>query len=453
MGSAYEIDIGDVVDAQRIRAFNIKLFIWSFLLLLTDGYDFAAAGFAAPSLIKAWNIQNLAVLGPVFSASLVGIALGAPLLGYLADRVGRKKVLILGTVIFSIFTFAAAWADGVSSFLVLRFFAGVGLGGVMPVTITLNAEYMPRRVRATLVSLVFVGLPVGVGIPGLVTAFLVPYYGWPIIFLIGGVVPLVIAACVGLTIPESAKFLVLRADRHRELAAVVRLIAPGLDVPADAQFVMREDGPSGKAGFRELFTGDLAVKTPLIWLLFATVGMVLYFIQTWLPTLLGTVGVPPAHAAIATTLYQAGAIVGTLAIGLPVDRYGAWPLTVAIALASPVVALLGTPGLGESTLMGLLFVSGALILGAQNGLNAFTSMVYPAAVRAKGVGTALAIARVGSISGAVIGGFLIAAHLSLEALFLYTATPMIVASLAACFLSYRYRTRKRQLSSPPQHSM
>ena len=441
MDARQVIDVGDLIDAQRLRAFNVKLFVWSFLLLLTDGYDFAAAGFAAPSLVKAWNIQNLAVLGPVFSASLVGIAVGAPLLGYLADRIGRKKVLVGGTLVFGIFTLAAAWAADVPSFLALRFFAGLGLGGVMPITITLNAEYAPRRIRATFVSLMFSGLAVGVGVPGVVTAWLVPIYGWPVIFLIGGIVPILIALCIAVTIPESAKYLVLRGDRPAELAATLRRLAPDVAIPADAQFVMRQDGPTRKPRFSELFAGGLAVKTPLLWALFASVGMVLYFIQTWLPTLLGSVGVPAAHAALATTLYQIGSLAGTLALGLPVDRYGAVPLTIALALAVPLVAVLGTPGLDETILLALLFACGALIIGGQNALNAFSSTVYPAFVRANGVGSCLAVARVGSISGTIVGGFLVAAHVPLRELFYIIASPLIVAAVISFALSRAHPVR------------
>src|ERR1700742_1212627 len=212
-----EIDIGDIIDAQTLRVFNIKLLVWSFLMVMADGYDFSAAGFAAPSLIKAWHIQNLAALGPVFSASLVGIALGAPLLGYVADRIGRKTTLITGAVIFGVLTLAATQASGVMPFLILRVLAGIGLGGVMPISIALNTEYAPRRLRATLVTLMFCGFSVGVGLPGFVAAWLVPSYGWQAIFLIGGLFPLVIAACVAFTLPESAKYLVVQGNRDEEV--------------------------------------------------------------------------------------------------------------------------------------------------------------------------------------------------------------------------------------------
>ena len=435
MAHGTDVDVSEIVDAQRLRAFNVKLLAWSFLLLLTDGYDFAAAGFAAPSLIKAWNIQNLAVLGPVFSASLLGIALGAPLLGYLADRIGRKTVLVSGTVIFGLFTLVSAGAGGIPSFLVLRFLAGIGLGGVMPISITLNAEYAPRRVRATFVSLMFTGLAIGVGLPGLVAAWLVPVYGWPIIFLIGGGLPIVLAACVALTIPESVKYLVLRGGRQAEIVSILAKIAPDRSFAPTSRFVLRQDGPSGTPRFKDLFAGGLAVKTPLLWIMFATVGMTLYFIQTWLPTLLGAVGIPAAQAALATTLYQLGSVAGTLLLGWPTDRHGAWPLSVAILLAAPIVAILGTPDLGEPVLMTLLLICGALIIGTQNVLNAFTSTIYPAFIRANGVGSCLAIARLGSISGTIVGGFLVAAHLPLRELFFITAAPLVIAAVVGFLLA------------------
>lgn len=436
MDQAREIDIGDVIDAQQIRGFNIKLVAWSFLLVLADGYDFSAPGFAAPSLIKAWNITNLAVLGPVFSASLVGIAIGAPVLGYLADRIGRKKVLILSTVMFALFTLAATQATGVGSFLILRVIAGLGLGGVMPVSVALNAEYAPRRLRATMVALMFSGLGVGVALPGLVAAWLVPHYGWRVIFLIGGLFPLIVAACLVFVLPESAKYLVLHGGHRNRLVGIVQKIAPQLTIPSSAKFVLREEGTHAKPSLAALFAGDLAVKTPLLWILFMTVGMVLYFIQTWTPTLLGTIGVAPSRAALATSLYQFGSIAGTLALGLPVDRFGARPLTLALALSVPAVACLGLASVSEPALMALLFFCGALILGGQNALNALAGLIYPSFIRANGVGMCFAIVRVGSIFGTVVGGFLIAAKLPIRQLFLITAGPMIIAAIA-CYLLER----------------
>jgi MFS transporter, AAHS family, 4-hydroxybenzoate transporter len=429
------VNISDVIDAQKLSAFNVKLLLGSFLLVLTDGYDFSAPGFAAPSLIKAWHIENLAVLGPVFSASLVGIAIGAPLFGYAADRVGRRRPLIVGALIFALFTLIATQASSVFELLVLRFLAGIGIGAVMPISIALNTEYAPRRLRATLVTIMFSGLSFGVGLPGLVSAWLVPTHGWQIIFWIGGLIPLVIVAYLAFALPESAKYLATRQGREGEIAATLREVAPGLVLPANPRFVASEKTSSGKSVFRQLFAGDLAVKTPLLWLLFTAAGMVLYFIQSWLPTLLGTVGVPPAHAALATTLFQVGSLAGTFALGLPIDRYGMWPLTIALALAVPVVACLGLPGLSEPVLMTLLFVCGGLIIGGQNALNAVAGMIFPSSVRANGLGTCFAVVRLGMMFGTIAGGLLIAAKLPISRLFLIAAAPMALAAIAAYFLA------------------
>src|SRR5215210_4223235 len=185
MNQLQTLDVARLIDERPVTGFNIFLVVFSFLIVLSDGYDITAIAFAAPELLKEWQITNRAALGPVFSASLVGILVGSPLLGYIGDRYGRKTATVISCVIFGIFTLAAVWATSLNQLLWLRALAGLGLGGLMPNMIALNGEYAPRRVRATLIILMFCGVTLGGALPGAVSSWLVPIYGWKIIFIIG----------------------------------------------------------------------------------------------------------------------------------------------------------------------------------------------------------------------------------------------------------------------------
>ena len=235
-------------------SFQIKLLIWSFFVVLIDGYDIGAIAFAAPHLVKAWGIQPHA-LGPVFSSSLIGILFGSAMFGWIGDRYGRKAALIWSNLLFGVFTFGAAYATNLDQMFWLRLIAGIGIGGVIPNVVAINAESAPRKLRATLAIIAVGCVPIGGAIPGLISAIYVPTHGWPILFQVGGIVPIVIGLAGFFGLPESIKYMALhessarqdgkadrrdpprlpgaaqRALRARGRAAAVQGLQPGLSVP------------------------------------------------------------------------------------------------------------------------------------------------------------------------------------------------------------------------------
>src|ERR1700685_253806 len=214
-----EINISRLVDTARLRPFHLWLTFWSLLAMMADGFDLLNASIAGPALIKEWGISR-ASLGPVFSASLVGFLVGAPFFGYLGARLGRRLAIISSLIFIGITTLACAWATDLQQLLWLRFLSGLGLGGVLPNVIALNAEFVPKRLRATVLVVVAIGISLGGAIPGLVGVALMPTYGWPVIFVVGGIVPLAVGIGMVFAIPDSIKFMVLRGGHD---AAVTRL--------------------------------------------------------------------------------------------------------------------------------------------------------------------------------------------------------------------------------------
>ncbi len=220
MKEAARLDTQELIDQRPLNRFQYRLLALCAASVLMDGFDAQAIGFVAPSLVEQWHITRPA-LGPVLSSGLAGMLMGALLFGTLGDRFGRRRILILCTLWFGAFSLLTARADSVSSMLLLRLITGLGLGGTLPNAISLTSEYMPRRLRATGVTLMFCGFPIGAAIVGLVAASLIPRFGWPAVFVVGGVLPCIIAVFL-LSLPESIRFLLLKGEEDKRVADLLR---------------------------------------------------------------------------------------------------------------------------------------------------------------------------------------------------------------------------------------
>ena len=428
------IRIDQLVDGQRFGRFNLSLLLWSFLAMFADGYDITALSYAAPVLQKLWHVPK-ENFGVVMSAHLFGILFGAPLFGLWGDRRGRRSAIVAGSVIYGVASLGVVWTHSVSQIELLRFVTGLGLGGIMPNTIALNSELAPRRLRATLVTLMFVGITVGSSMPGLVVApNLLPRYGWTVLFFVGGLVPLAVALGLALRLPESVKYLALRPHRRRELLRISRRMRPDLRLSEDAQFLPDSGAESPGAAataLSQIFKGSLGRITPLLWLCFATALMSNFFLNSFLP-LIFSGHIDARHAAIAAGLYSVGGTVGGVLMSALLDRFGVVVIAALFAVSVPAIAALGWVQPSFGPLAVLTALAGLGVLGAQFGNNAAAGLLYPTGVRAKGVGWALGIGRFGAILGPLLGARLLG--LPARELFLAAAAPMLVGAVAACVL-------------------
>src|SRR5215467_8174328 len=234
------IQVSRLLDERGLSSFQVKLLAWSFFIALIDGYDIGAIAFAAPSLVKEWELEP-GSLGPVLSASLIGILFGSAIFGWIGDRYGRKAALILSNLLFGLFTLAAAFSSNLDQMFWLRLLAGLGIGGVIPSVVAINAESAPRKLRATLAIIAVGCVPIGGAIPGFVTASLVPQYGWQIIFMIGGIVPILIAIVAQIGMPESVKYMALHESQSDKMERLINDISPGYPVAPGAKFVIEDE--------------------------------------------------------------------------------------------------------------------------------------------------------------------------------------------------------------------
>lgn len=429
------IDVEKLVDEQRLGRFNLNLFVWSFLAMFADGYDLAVMSFATPELVRLWHVPPDS-LRVALVASLFGIVFGALIFGVIGDRFGRKRAIVTGCLIYGLATLAIVAAEDLTQVGWLRFLTGIGLGGLMPNTIALNSELSPKRWRATLIVLMFVGITLGGVAPGIVSAWLVAEHGWTILFVIGGTAPLAIAAGVALWMPESVKLLARHPARRATLLKTARRLRRDLDIAEAAVFQVQRAAEITGSGLRQIFSGGLAPITALLWVLFAAALLSNFFLNGWLPLIFTGNGLTAHEAAVATTWYHVGAALGGLAVSVVLDRFGVVIIAVLFSLAGPCVAAIGWPGHSFATLALLVSLSGFTVVGAIFGINASAGLLYATEFRSKGVGWAFAVGRVGSIAGILIGGALVARKLPLPELFLAPAAPMVIGALAAFGLVY-----------------
>jgi AAHS family 4-hydroxybenzoate transporter-like MFS transporter len=432
-----------LVDDQKIGAFNIRLLVFCWLAMFADGYDISAMPFAAIDLAHKWGVAR-SDFGVVFSASLFGVLFGAPLLGFVGDRFGRRIAIVVGSAIFGAFTLAMIWATNLEQMTVLRFIAGIGIGGLLPNTIALTSELSPKRWRAMLVVLMFTGITLGSGTPGPVAGWLVPIYGWKIIFLIGGIVPLVVAAVLTFVLPESVKFLAARPHRRADLLKTARAMRPDLTLADDAQFVFERPveagaspspGSAGFLGLRRIFEGSLAAITPLLWVCFCMTLMANYFLNNWMPLVFESHSLTPRQAVIASTLYHVGGTIGGIVVSLLLNRFGFVAIAVLFGFSAPAIAAIGINGLSPDAIAFIAGFAGLGVLGVQFGNNACSGLIYPTEARSQGAGWALGVGRFGSIVGPLAGAWLVARKTPFDELFLWASLPMAVGTVSAILVA------------------
>jgi MFS transporter, AAHS family, 4-hydroxybenzoate transporter len=380
-------------------------------VLFLEGYDIASVGYAVPSLVDVWKVHPQAFT-PVLTAGNVGLLLGSLFAGLLGDRLGRKPVLIGCAVVFGLLSLMAAFAPSPLYLAVLRFPTGLGLGGGIPLAVALAADFAPAETRGRLVILTCLGVGTGFTLGGLMASRLVALFGWPAIFVTGGLLPLALVPVLWLWLPESP---VMREETHQR-----HLVAP-------------------------LFQRGLASTTILLWAinLFSLLGF--YFILQWTPAILHSTGIAPARAILGTTMYAAGVIAGPLLIAPIVDRFGMERvLTYGLALGALCVFSIGLFN-PPFRLLSIIIFGAGIAGGCQAGINSLSGLAYPPSIRSTGAGWALGAGRIGTITGPLLGGLLLSLGFRPNNMFVAAAIPGFLAALLMAVLDRLRRSGRLAL--------
>jgi AAHS family 4-hydroxybenzoate transporter-like MFS transporter len=390
-------------------------------------------GFVTPVIAKAWEIKPAALKGAI-SMGLVGVMIGACGVTPVADKIGARRILIACALSYGVLMAATALVKDVNSLLWMRFVTGIALGGAMPAGIALVSEYAPTRLRSTMVTVAVSGFSIGGALGGVVAALVIQRFGWPAVFVVGGVVPVLVAPLLWLWLPESAPLVLAGKVGGRPMAAVAKL-APAWTRSSSATEPVDARVPA-HAPVVALFQDGLATPTMLIWVLYFMNLLVLYTLSNWLPTIVTGAGMPLSTAIAAASFYQLGGVVGGLLFAFCCDRFGARRIMPAIFLGTSVFCfLIGAAGQNPNLVVGAATTAGLFVIGGQAAANAFVGNYYPSHVRASGIGWALGIGRLGGILGPYVIGMLIEAGAAPRTLFEICAIPGLFSAAAIWFVA------------------
>ena len=439
MGRA--VNVSDIIDSRAVGGLQLRAFLLCAAVLFVDGFDVQAITYVAPTITREWGL-NRGELWPALTGGLVGIMLGAIFLAPLADRFGRRRVIVYSCVAFGALTLLTLAADSLFSLATLRFLTGLGLGSALPNAIGLASEYAPHKRRALVVMFVGSGVSLGAIGAGMAATHLVEPFGWRAVFVVGGILPLLLAVLLAGWLPESIRFAALVPSRRAEAKRLLRGINPELG--DDVEIVSR-GSEAGKATVGDLFADNRGVATLCLWVTFFMSLLNVYLAINWLPTSLEASGYTRTQASGMTTIYHVGGVVGTYAFGLLMDRLGAHRMVlVALVLAAVGFSTFATAtDMQQWTTTAILALAGVGVIGAQVGANALASMTYPVAIRATGLGWALGVGRVGSIVGPTVVGLMLASAADARSVYLWCLAPISIGIVAVALLQ-RQRAPARE---------
>jgi AAHS family 4-hydroxybenzoate transporter-like MFS transporter len=427
MTTVTRVDIPRLLANSRIGPLQKRVFVLCLLTLIIDGFDVQAMGFLIPALSADWNVEP-AQFRTVLPAANFGVLIGSLAFSPLADKVGRRPVLVWSTLWFALMTLAAAFATNVTQLFWLRLVGGIGMGCIIPNATALIGEYSPAGRRVTLMMTITVGFTAGGAVAGFVARALIPEYGWQSVFLVGGAIPLVIAVSMYLALPESLQFLAVRRRLH-EVGRWLKELDPTLKVDASTEYVTNEESKGG-VPFVHLLREGRAPVTVLLWVVNFMNLLNLYSVSSWLPTVVNGMGYSPNTAVLVGTVVWVGGTIGTFGLAWAITRWGfTRTLMLNYAVAALSIAVIGQPGISLALLSMIVFVTGWCVIGGQPGMNAFAATFYPTYLRSTGVGWALGVGRIGAIVGPYIGGLMIGAQWTSQQLFWAAAVPAVISAV------------------------
>jgi AAHS family 4-hydroxybenzoate transporter-like MFS transporter len=434
------VDVSALINGRPLGAFNYRLIVLSWLITVFDGFDMMMIGFTAPYMRDELALSK-AMIGYVVSAGLVGMMIGGFLLSYLGDRIGRRPTIIAAALGFAIMTAAVALAGSYHALLALRFIDGLALGGMLPLAWALNIEFVPSRMRSSVVTVIMMGYSLGTAIAGPTTNWIAPHHGWQGVYVAGGIGSLLCAAALWLWLPESIRFLVLKG-RSQRVYQTLRKIDPATAVSPTDQFVLSDElKPDRNFRIGQLFHGDLRLITPLLWLGYFASSLGIYFAASWGPIVVEELKFPrQTSALVASTGSLAGAAAGLLLMRFT-DRRGPGAVAVYPAICLPVLLALGFGLVPREVFLAVVILSVLLISGGHFGILSIAGIFYPSSIRASGAGWATSVAKFGAILGPIIGAAVLS---NLPIIRSYALLAVCPAILCVCALGIAAVVRSRQ---------
>lgn len=424
------MNVQTLLNDHPFSSYQWRVFALCFFIVLLDGFDTSAIGYIAPMLMTEWGVSK-PDLAPVLSAALFGLAAGALFAGPLADRLGRKLVLVGSVALFASACLASAFSPDLWTLTVLRFLTGVGLGAAMPNAVTLMSEYCPDNRRSTLTNAMFCGFPLGAAAGGFLAAWMIPLLGWRSVLVLGGVLPLILTVFLLWQLPESVRYMVARQYPIERVRRVLQRIA-GDSVKNVKRFVLTEAAPASdaKSGIGVVLSAPYRVGSLMMWLAYFMGLVIFYALINWMPVLFRDAGLDPKTGALVAALFPLGGV-GAVFFGWLMDRFNATRIiAVGYALTAVSIWWIGQTAGNLGWLVVSVFLAGTIMNTAQSSMPALAAGFYPTSGRATGVAWMLGIGRFGGIAGSFLVAQLSAQHLGFSEIFSVVAVAGLIATAA-----------------------
>lgn len=442
-----EISVSKVIDEAKLSNYHFQVVAFGAIMMMLDGYDLSAMGLAVPAIAEAWAIEPSSFRWAL-SASLMGVGVGSLLAGLCGDRWGRRATLTGMFGFGAMACLGTVFANNVNELVFWRFLVGIGMGGAIPNIIALVSELMPAKRRPLMIVLVYSGAAVGGGLGSLLASVIVPLYGWQSVFMVGGILPLVVALFVFKALPESPAFLIANGRRDPQASATILRLRPDFPKDQTERLSFVDSGLGLRPGVGALFGKNLGIATLLFWTLFICTQAMVFFIQSWYPTLLTRNGYDIETALQIFSLWDFGALTGGIVVaGLASHFKLEKLLSFAYLLAALCLGMLSLDIQNTTVTQILTFATGFSVVGASFCMGALAAGFYPSEIRATGVGWGLGVGRVGSISSPLIGGAVLAAGWTNSEIFTTAMLPALIASISVFALSLLIQKRSKNNES------
>lgn len=443
------IHVGEVIHEAKFNRFHWIVLFWCAFTIVFDGYDLVVYGSVVPLLMKEWKLSPIEA-GALGSYALFGMMLGAMIFGPLADRIGRKKVILVCVAIFSLFTGVVGFATGPMQFGIFRFIAGLGLGGVMPNAVAMMSEFSPKKIKSTMVSIMFSGYSLGGMLAAGLSIALLPSFGWKSVFFVGAL-PLLALPLMMKHLPETAEFL-LSKNQKDKVGQLLHQVDPTYVYQSGDEYIVELPQKKSGSPLVKLFENGRSLSTVMFWIAFFMCLLMIYGLNTWLPKLMAEAGYPLGSSLTFLFVLNFGAIFGAVIGGWMADHWSPKKVLVLFYLLAGIsLTLLGFKS-NTFVLYVLVAIAGAATIGTQIIANAFVSVYYPTLMRSTAIGWALGVGRIGAIVGPTMGGILLSMKLPFQYNFLAFAIPGFIAAFTIMFIQEKYANYNQVTNKLPSNN-
>ncbi|HZV17304.1 MAG TPA: MFS transporter [Sphingobium sp.] len=445
---ARTIDLAALIDGKKLTPFNWVLMTLSWLITMFDGLDMMMISFTAPYMRDELSLTTTQ-LGNVFSAGTAGMVVGGLGFTYIGDRIGRRPTIIVAGLSFGLLTFLTGFARSYEALLVLRFLDGLAIGGLLPLAWALNIEFVPKRVRATVIAFIMMGFSIGSAVAGPLTNWLAPIYGWEGVYFAGGGATILCAIVVAFWLPESPRFLINKDIKPELVTATLKRYDATLDIRPDDRFVLGDE-TQNKANFRlgDLFIGRLKWITPLVWLGYGASALGIFFKASWGPIVLEEMAVPRETAATVSSIGGLFGAIAGVAIMRLAERYGLLVVALVPAVLVPLALLIGFDVFtGTPLFLPLIVVLAMLVGGGHAAIISQLALYYPTAIRASAGGWASAVGKVGGVIGPIIGAAVLSSGIPAARTYAVAAICPFILMLCVLWIYFLVERADRKAAS------